>query len=115
MSSVYICWYKGQGHLPKSRSNMKVTLFNGCYGGVTVAQTQLIFSSPEHEVLRVNYCDRAVSLVRRPPWVVRRASCIVNFLPCVRSRGHIFSPIIMKLGQNVCLDEFENGSCRVKN
>ena len=39
--------------------------------------------------------------------------------PCVRSRGHIFSPIIMKLGQNVCLDEIldelENGSCRVKN
>ena len=25
--------------------------------------------------------------------------------PCVRSTGHIFSPIIMKLGQNVCLDE----------
>ena len=38
---------------------------------------------------------------------------------CVRSRGHIFSPIIMKPGQNVCLDEisdqFENGSCQVKN
>ena len=36
--------------------------------------------------------------------------------PCVRSRGHIFSPIIMTRGQNVCLDEiwdeFENGSCR---
>ena len=35
------------------------------------------------------------------------------------SSGHIFSPIIMKLGQNVCLDkisdEFENESCRVKN
>ena len=33
----------------------------------------------------------------------------------VRSRGHIFSLIIMKLGQNVfldeMLDEFENGSC----
>ena len=31
--------------------------------------------------------------------------------PCVGSRGHIFSPIIMKLGQNACLnkilDEFE--------
>ena len=25
--------------------------------------------------------------------------------PCVRSRGHIFSLIIMKLGQNVCLNE----------
>ena len=25
--------------------------------------------------------------------------------PCVCSRGHIFSQIIMKLGQNVCLDE----------
>ena len=39
--------------------------------------------------------------------------------PCVRSRSHIFSPIIMKLGQNVCLDEisdeFKNGLCWVKN
>ena len=25
--------------------------------------------------------------------------------PSVRSRGHIFSPIIMKLGQIVCIDE----------
>ena len=25
--------------------------------------------------------------------------------PCVCFRGHIFSPIIMKLGQNVCLDK----------
>ena len=39
--------------------------------------------------------------------------------PCVRSRGHIFSRILMKVGQNVCLDdisdEFENGSRGVKN
>ena len=39
--------------------------------------------------------------------------------PSVRSRGHIFSPIIMKLGQIICFDKmsehFENGSCRVKN
>ena len=39
--------------------------------------------------------------------------------PCVRFRGHIFSPIFMKPGQNGCLDEtskeFENGSCLVKN
>ena len=25
--------------------------------------------------------------------------------PCVHYRGYIFSPIIMKLGQNVCLDK----------
>ena len=25
--------------------------------------------------------------------------------PCARARGHIFSPIIMKHGQNVCVDE----------
>ena len=35
--------------------------------------------------------------------------------PFVHSRGHIFSPIIMKLGQNVnlveILDGSENGSC----
>ena len=39
--------------------------------------------------------------------------------PCVHSIGHTFGPILMKLGQNVdideILDEFENGSCRVKN
>ena len=39
--------------------------------------------------------------------------------PRVCSRGLIFSPIIMKRGQNVCLykisDEFENGSCWEKN
>ena len=29
--------------------------------------------------------------------------------PCEQSRGHIFSPIIMKLGQNVCLDEILDG------
>ena len=55
----------------------------------------------KHEVLRLSYCDSAVS--------------VISFLTCVCSRGHIFSPI----GQNVCLDKmsdkFENGSCRVKN
>ena len=39
--------------------------------------------------------------------------------PHVRSRGHIFSPVIMKLGQNLCLheitDEFNNRSYGVKN
>ena len=38
--------------------------------------------------------------------------------PCARSRRHIFRPIIMKLGKNVCLDEisgdFENDFGRVK-
>ena len=38
--------------------------------------------------------------------------------PCAPSKGHIFSPDIMKLTQNVCLDEisneFKNGSCRVE-
>ena len=37
---------------------------------------------------------------------------------CVRSRGHIFSQITLKLGQNLCLDEVSNeletGSCQVK-
>jgi hypothetical protein len=39
--------------------------------------------------------------------------------PCVRSRCHIFSQILVKFGLNVSLhkisDEFENGSCGVKN
>ena len=38
--------------------------------------------------------------------------------PCACSRCHIFSSVIMKRGQSVCLDEildeYENGSCWLK-
>ena len=38
-----------------------------------------IFSSPEHKVLRVSYCDRPLSVVRRrASSVVRRPSCVVR-------------------------------------
>ena len=47
-----------------------------------------------------------------------RSLCQISEKPYVNSRGHIFSMIIMKRGQNVCLDKisdrFENGSCWVK-
>ena len=39
--------------------------------------------------------------------------------PCVHCRGHIFRPMIMNLGKNVCLDkisdEIKNRSDAVKN
>ena len=70
-----------------------------------------------HEVLRVRYCGRAC--VDRLSCSVHHVSSIVNFLTCVRSRGHIFSPILMKHGQNVFLiassDEFEDESYQLKN
>ena len=28
----------------------------------------------------------------------------ISYKPCVRSRGHILKPIMIKLGQNVCLE-----------
>ena len=56
----------------------------------------------------------AIGIVLCPSSVVRRPSST-----CVRSRGHSFGRILMKVGQVVCLDEisdeFENGSCGVKN
>ena len=56
-------------------------------------------------------------------WVIsgRKVDHLLKILekPCVCPRGYIFSLIIMKHGQNVCLDEvsdeFKNGSCWVKN
>ena len=40
-------------------------------------------------------------------------------IPCKPSRGHIFCPIFMKLGQNIChneiLPEIEAGSYELKN
>ena len=51
-------------------------------------------------------------------WSKSRSLGQISLKPYVLSRGHIFNPIIMKLGQNVFLneisDEFENGSCRAK-
>ena len=54
-----------------------------------------ILSSPEHKVLRVSSCDCALSFV--------------NFLPCARSRGHIFGPITMKLGYRTNLNMAHDG------
>ena len=59
-------------------------------------------------MLKMSYCDHAVSVVRASS-VVRR-----QHLPCSLSRSQGFSSIFM----NVCLDDisvsFEFGSCRVK-
>ena len=41
--------------------NEQFLLFSQCF----LPYMALIFSSPEHEVLRVSYCDSAVSVVRR--------------------------------------------------
>ena len=52
-------------------------------------------------------------------WIKSLVTRSIVRKPYVCYRGHIFSPIIMKLDQRVFLDEisqkFENGSCRVKN
>ena len=42
-------------------------------GGILSGKPTTIFSSPEHKVLMVSYCDQSMS-------VVRRASCVVNNL-----------------------------------
>ena len=44
-------------------------LWNGCSDCEIISPDCSLgdlFSSPEHEVLMVSYCDRAVSVVRRP-------------------------------------------------
>ena len=51
--------------------------------------------------------------------LVQKLVQILKKKTCVCSRGHIFSQIILKISQNVCLDEigdkFESGSGQVKN
>ena len=41
------------------------------------------FSSPEHKVLMVSFCDRPMSVVRRASSIVRRLSCVVRRASCV--------------------------------
>ena len=59
----------------------------------------IIFSSPGHKVLRVSYCDRAVLALH----CALSPFCLVYALEAT-----IFSLMIMKLGQKVCLDEIKN-------
>ena len=40
--------------------------------------TDTVFSSPEHKVLRVSYCDRPLSVVRRRPSSVVRKLFYLN-------------------------------------
>ena len=37
-----------------------------------------VFSSHEHEVLMVSYCDQSMSVVRRPSCVVRRQQFVLK-------------------------------------
>ena len=37
-----------------------------------------VFSSPEHEVLMVSYCDQSLSVVRRASCVVRRQQFVLK-------------------------------------
>ena len=71
-------------------------------------ERRIHYEGTEHEVLGVSYYDSAVS--------VRHVSSTFWLVYALEAS---FSPIVMKLGQNVCLDkisaELENGSCRVKN
>ena len=52
-------------------------------------------------------------------WPKSRSSGQILEKPCVRSRVKIFCLIVIKLGQNIFLDEisdeYENGSCQMKN
>ena len=52
----------------------------------------------------VSIKSRMSSKLGHVGWKTRSLDQILE-KPCARSRGHIFSPILMKLGQNVCLDE----------
>ena len=58
-TKVKVIW-QGQGRITRLHFSK-----NGRFRGISVSQTQLVFSSPEHEVLRVSYCDSAVSVVHR--------------------------------------------------
>jgi len=53
--------------------------FSGGHFLINQECSALFFSSPEHKVLRVSYCDRSLSVVRRrASSVVRRPSCVVR-------------------------------------
>ena len=53
----------------RAANMLRKTVFFATGGRITCMH---IFSSPEHEVLMVSYCDQSLSVIRR--------LCVVNFL-----------------------------------
>ena len=62
--------------------------------------------------LNMKCSEWAIEILLCPSSVVQCPVPVINFLPCVCSRGNIFSPKLMELGQN---DEFKTRSSGVEN
>ena len=94
-----------------------MSLVNGGYFHYTDLNKFMksLFSSPEHKVLRVSYCDHSLS-------VVVRLSICLSVRPftfsCLHSSIYKYQSISTKLGQHVydhkISDEFDYGSNRTR-
>ena len=80
-----------------------------------IKKIKIIFSSLEHEVLRISCCDSNVFVVVCASFI----ACHQLFGLCTHQRPHFQSDYHETSSECVCLDEisneFENGSCQVKN
>ena len=64
-------------HMLSGKLYKQALLFITCLNPI-ILLLSVIFSSPEHKVLKVSYCDHPVSGVRRPSSVVRRVSSTIH-------------------------------------
>ena len=75
ISGLHIQWFTDYLHNRKQRvvlpgANFDRTSVNSGVSQGSILGPYFFFSSPEHEVLIVSYCDQSLSIVRRP--------CVVN-------------------------------------
>ena len=81
LKSIYITEiYMRKQYKSSIMTNHKITNKN-FFDGVPIKVYVVIFSSPEHKVLRVSYCDRPMS-------VVRRLSSVNNFFKHLPPLNH---------------------------
>ena len=78
---IHICWYRCQDHLPRSRSNIKVTFLKRWpFWGISVLQTHLVSLFSLLEKISVQDWMSPVA-----PWVWRK------FQACVSHTGVVIS------------------------
>ena len=65
---ILICWYQSQGHLQRSRSDIKVTFLkkNGHFGGISISQTYLVFSFQDDDPLKGSSYPKPGSQAQSP-------------------------------------------------
>ena len=98
ISSICICWYQGQGHLQRSRSNIKVTFLKKWpfWGHLCFTNTSCSTMFSKGFLLRSGLCDKEFNTKKIIYWFSYRSVSLYY-------KSWLFITLRMKLFENIVI------------